>query len=88
MKLTCKQKLGLPLSQRAEISLYIHEGFQAQQSFSLTHTLNPICLDQDPNPLSTATQTADTNPLYLYINSKQPLWALPIYVVMYVLLVA
>lgn len=61
-------------------------GAEAHQSFSLTHTLNPICLDQNPNPLSTAMQTADSNPPYLCIN-RNSLRGASLYVVMYVLLV-
>lgn len=44
--------------ERAQIGVHPHEGFVVQQSFSLTHTLNPICLDRDPNPLSTAMETS------------------------------
>lgn len=45
--------------------------FVVQQSLSLTHTLNPICLDRDPNPLSPRPRRrADSNPPYLCINSQ------------------
>lgn len=75
------------LQHRAEISPHSHEGFVALQSFSLTHTLNPICLDQDPNPLSPSRGDKKTVILYICILIGPASARASLYVVMYVLLV-